>query len=129
MTSHYQPGDSVDATRDFVRVHRPDCILRDGDCGDPYDLVPQPWRYYIKRPDLTQVNISEADYIASQQHYRRTRDATLDSPEAIQNIARWAASLTDVQLESTFAEIYGAVTDFRAFFNALRTRVRAARGN
>lgn len=111
-----------------MRVHRPDCPTNSGDCGDPYDLVPLPSRYIVKRGGVDLPDISAADYAESLRHYRRTRDATLNSPEAVENIARWATSLTDGQLESTFAEIYGAVTDYRAFFNALRTRVRAARG-
>lgn len=113
--------------REHVRIHRPDCPTNSGDCGDPYDLVPLPSRFIVKRGGVDLPDISAADYAESLRHYRRTRDATFDSPEAVENIARWAASLTDGQLESTFAEIYGAVTDYRAFFNALRTRVRAAR--
>lgn len=113
--------------REHVRAHRPDCPTNSGDCGDPYDLVPLPSRFIIKRGGVDLPDISAVDYTDTVRHYRRTRDATFDSPEAVENIATWAATITDAQLEVVFAKVYGPVAGFRAFFNALRTRVRAAR--
>ena len=128
MASQYQPGDSLREVRERARVHRQDCPTKSGDCGDPYDLVPLPPRYIIKRGGVDLPDVSAADYADSILHYRRTRDATFTSPEAVENIARWATMLTDVQLEAAFAQVYGDVPTNRAMFNALRSRVRTARG-
>lgn len=115
--------------RERARVHRLDCPTNSGECGDPVDLVPLPPRYIIRRNGVDLPDISATDYADSLRHYRRTRDASFTSPEFLENIERWAsAALTDAQMETAFTALYGDTNANRAFFNAVRSRFRTARG-
>jgi hypothetical protein len=124
----YAPGDSLREVRERARVHRPICIVQRGECGCSLELVPLSSRYFIRRAGVDR-EVGQAEYVATQQEYRRYRDAGGTSAEATENAARWAVrGLTDAQMEQEYVAIYGQLAADRALFNAIRSRFRTARG-
>lgn len=89
----YTPGDRHRASREMARMHRPLCMVEQGECGCSTELVPQPWRYFINDAE-----VSEAEYGAAQDGYR-----TFMEPWNARE-ARLLASLREEREQSLFAE-------------------------